>query len=378
MRCEEVMELIQRNLDGDLSSESANMHEHLRSCQECQSLHESLSHLSLDLENLPDIEPPISIVDRILPQLEVMNQAGSISVVGMHQAKAQQGPLLWKRWALAAGSAAAVLFIWLLADNLWTPEWDQLKIQMQSATDKTSNSASSPDPALEQSAHPEVAKNRSLDIQPEQAAENKIMPSVDSKQPALKEKQASPSPKKDAVVLESAPDRTNRKDQPGSSKLQSTDQEAADQQLALAPQEKTALEQMPSIAAILPPNEEETTPPPLALAPQESAEMIQTFMAPELSDTKEAASRGEVAYPSPGGEWVAQMDVQTIVIIDQGGVEVFRSHSWPAEMEVKVEWLEEQLLQYTLTLKTDQEKKDLSFDAETWRINIQDRLEQKL
>lgn len=366
MRCEEVMDLIQRNLDDDLSSsESANMHEHLRSCLECQSLHESLSQLSFELENLPDIEPPVSIVDRILPQLEISNQADSISVAGMRQPRIQHGPFLWKRWALAAGSAAAVLLIWISVDRWSTPELDQSKEQMQSAADTTSKSAKVTDPSLQGSAQPEVAMNHSLDVEPVQETENQVLPADDRKQPAPienAEKQTSPTPNKE--VREKQEDHTLALGP------------SPDQHMALAPQEKAAAEEpMPSIAAIQPPAEEEDTP--VALAPQEPTDMIHTMMSSELSDTSEAASRGGDAYPSPGGEWMANVDGQTLVIIDQSGMEVFRSHAWPSEREVKVEWLDQHLLQYTLLPQTTEENASMTAEEETWRINIQDRQEQK-
>lgn len=387
MRCEEVMELIQRNLDDDLSSsESANMHEHLQSCQECQSLYDGLSQLSLELENLPDIEPPISIVDRILPQLEESIQA-SPNGVAMHQPKTLRSPFLWKKWALAAGSAAAVVAIWISADHLLTPQSDQSNVQMESAADNTSNYASETDPQPEESASSELAMNRSLDVlpeqQPEQATEKAMLDAV-AKQPAPKEKPSSTPLEREVkknqedhtVALQPSPDDLNRKTEADSSKPQATDQQAG-QEMALTPQEKEELvEEMPSIAAIQAPDEEGTTTPPTALAPQESTEMIQTFKAPALSDTKEAASRGEAVYPSPNGEWMAQVDGQTVAIMDQSGMEIFRSHTWPAEMEVKVEWLDEHLLQYTLSSAT-REENGTSSEAETWRINIKDRQEQK-
>lgn len=391
MRCEEVMELIQRNLDDDLSSsESANMHEHLLFCQECQSLHESLSKLSFELENLPDIEPPVSIVDSILPQLEMNDRASAISMAGMHQPKTQRGPLLWKRWALVAGSAAAVLLIWISAENLRPTESDSSKEQMQSAANHAPHSASVIDPKLEESASPEVAMKHSLGVTSEQEAANKALSAAERKQPAqpkVKEKQASPSPVKGskekqeehAVALDSLPKYQNRKAEAEAPKPEAMKQQPADQQMALAPQEKATApeEQMPSIAAVQPSAEEVTTPPPMALAPKESTDMFHALMAPELSDAREAASRGQAVYPSPDGEWVAQVEGQNVAIIDQNGMEVFRSHSWPSEMQVNVEWLDNYLLQYTLTPPRKEENRSTSAEVETWRINIQDRQEQK-
>ncbi|WP_019006976.1 anti-sigma factor family protein [Cohnella laeviribosi] len=71
MKCEEVMELVQRSLDEDLSSqEHASMMEHIRQCPECAAMFDRLTRLSQNLAELPRVEPRYSLVDAILPQLE--------------------------------------------------------------------------------------------------------------------------------------------------------------------------------------------------------------------------------------------------------------------------------------------------------------------
>lgn len=71
MKCEEVMELMQRSLDGDLDSgETSRMMEHIQACPECAAMFERLTRLSANLAQLPRVTPSFSIVDSILPQLE--------------------------------------------------------------------------------------------------------------------------------------------------------------------------------------------------------------------------------------------------------------------------------------------------------------------
>lgn len=71
MNCEEVMELMQRSLDGDLSlQEQTRMTDHIRACPECAVLLERLVRLSNNLADLPRVEPRFSLVDAILPKLD--------------------------------------------------------------------------------------------------------------------------------------------------------------------------------------------------------------------------------------------------------------------------------------------------------------------
>lgn len=71
MNCQEVMELMQRSLDGDLDShETSRMMEHIRTCPECAAMYERLTRLSNNLAQLPRVVPRFSIVDSILPRLE--------------------------------------------------------------------------------------------------------------------------------------------------------------------------------------------------------------------------------------------------------------------------------------------------------------------
>ncbi|HEY8529598.1 MAG TPA: zf-HC2 domain-containing protein [Paenibacillaceae bacterium] len=80
MKCEEVMELMQRELDRDLNDlEKARMRQHLAECPECAELFARLKRLSEELEQLPRVVPPYSLVDAILPKLDQLtaDAAGS-------------------------------------------------------------------------------------------------------------------------------------------------------------------------------------------------------------------------------------------------------------------------------------------------------------
>jgi len=73
MNCQEVNDLMHRYVDHDLQDgEEQGMRRHIESCPACSIMFERLVQLSSELEHLPKVTPPFSIVDSILPQLEAL------------------------------------------------------------------------------------------------------------------------------------------------------------------------------------------------------------------------------------------------------------------------------------------------------------------
>jgi len=78
MNCQEGMENMQRQLDGDLDDhESEALMSHMRHCQQCAAMFERLQLLSADLENLPKVMPPFSLVDAIMPRITELSNTNS-------------------------------------------------------------------------------------------------------------------------------------------------------------------------------------------------------------------------------------------------------------------------------------------------------------
>jgi hypothetical protein len=76
MLCQEVIELMQRFLDRDLDeTEYRRMLAHLNDCPECTELFERLVNVSHELELLPKVTPPYSLVDAIMPKLAQLDDA---------------------------------------------------------------------------------------------------------------------------------------------------------------------------------------------------------------------------------------------------------------------------------------------------------------
>ncbi|WP_308638819.1 anti-sigma factor family protein [Paenibacillus silvisoli] len=76
MNCQEVMDYMQRQLDGDLDErETEILMTHTRHCPECAAMMERLEMLSSGLTSLPKVTPSYSLVDAILPRLAELQAA---------------------------------------------------------------------------------------------------------------------------------------------------------------------------------------------------------------------------------------------------------------------------------------------------------------
>lgn len=133
MNCQEVMELMQRQLDGDLNEEEIGvLMNHTRQCPDCAEMFERLKLLSEELTSLPKVVPSYSLVDAIMPELlriDELAKTGEAS--GISAPEAVSSPTLpthqadpgvqrrrkrWRSWGslggvLAAGIVAGIFMI---------------------------------------------------------------------------------------------------------------------------------------------------------------------------------------------------------------------------------------------------------------------------
>jgi anti-sigma factor RsiW len=139
MTCSEVMEIMQRHLDQDISpSEESVMRSHILECPECAAMWSRLSQLNDELIQLPKVTPAFSLVDAILPRLEEIDRLAStfegrvestgagMTVSGLQQEglEASRGKATiaksWFRripWATAGGVVAAGIVLGLFIVN---------------------------------------------------------------------------------------------------------------------------------------------------------------------------------------------------------------------------------------------------------------------
>ncbi|WP_342478736.1 zf-HC2 domain-containing protein [Paenibacillus sp. FSL H7-0350] len=126
MKCAEVMEWMHRYLDHDLSQEEMlEMFRHIDDCPSCAEVLDRLTLLSEQLEQLPDVKPPFSLVDSILPQLEQLDRGVPEAPAVMEpedpkvvpfsrsntRGKKSKGPSLAARTGIGAAAAAVILLI---------------------------------------------------------------------------------------------------------------------------------------------------------------------------------------------------------------------------------------------------------------------------
>jgi hypothetical protein len=89
MKCQEVIELMQRYLDQDLNELEYNqMLAHMQQCSECTELFQRLVGLSHELEQLPKVTPAYSLVDAIMPKLQLIDKGLPIEDIPMAAALA--------------------------------------------------------------------------------------------------------------------------------------------------------------------------------------------------------------------------------------------------------------------------------------------------
>lgn len=126
MMCEEVMDLMQRHLDRDLdAAEEEAMQEHIAKCPECAAMWERLNRLDQELDALPKVTPPFSLVDAIMPQLDAIDPYASDSTAAAAaplEAPAAATParrFVWRRmpWATVGGVVAAGIVLGLFMIN---------------------------------------------------------------------------------------------------------------------------------------------------------------------------------------------------------------------------------------------------------------------
>lgn len=74
MKCAEVIDWMQRELDYDLTEfEQKQLKEHVDGCLECAEMYRRLKHISSELEMLPKVTPAFNLVDAILPRIELQD-----------------------------------------------------------------------------------------------------------------------------------------------------------------------------------------------------------------------------------------------------------------------------------------------------------------
>jgi len=102
VKCEEALEWIQRELDGDLTpEEQSSLRRHLSICTGCAAEAERFKRLSDDLSRLPRVTPPHSLVDRLI-------ESGQLPVRGsVRESRRHPAPVRVVAWRRSGGGRAS-------------------------------------------------------------------------------------------------------------------------------------------------------------------------------------------------------------------------------------------------------------------------------
>ncbi|MBA4493104.1 anti-sigma factor family protein [Paenactinomyces guangxiensis] len=162
MESEKIIDLIQRDLDNDLSpAEKAELEAHLLTLPEDAKLAEQFRCLSDQLSGLPKVVPPVSVVDSILPTID-----GDFDQTPEHENQVSPErttvKVPWYRsWqAKIGGIAAAVLLIGLLVYPL-IPEKFEPQPSMTNQAAKDNQGEAAPAESLTIAEEPEDTKDQS-------------------------------------------------------------------------------------------------------------------------------------------------------------------------------------------------------------------------
>ncbi|REK77436.1 anti-sigma factor family protein [Paenibacillus paeoniae] len=129
MNCQEVMELMQRQLDDDLSdAELEVLMNHTRQCPDCAAMLERMKRLSAELTALPKVTPTYSLVDAILPELERLDRLAShtssaiesdtgITAKAVSEPRRMPRKRRWATWSAIGSVVAAGLVAGLFIVN---------------------------------------------------------------------------------------------------------------------------------------------------------------------------------------------------------------------------------------------------------------------
>lgn len=113
--CDEYSELISASLDGALSpAETEKLNAHLAQCPDCRALLEELSALHAALSDLPPVEVPSGLTERI------MAAVAAEQVLPFAPPEQKKPSIRWQRWL----ASAAVLAVVLLGTWSWKP-WER-------------------------------------------------------------------------------------------------------------------------------------------------------------------------------------------------------------------------------------------------------------
>jgi anti-sigma factor RsiW len=417
--CEEAYEWMQRDLDGELEPfEHAKLTKHLEECADCASLYERLHTLSTHLAQLPMVEPPFSIVQSILPQLEqidreretppfIQEQAATAEGIGKKSRKA-----IWYRYI--GGATAAGLLISAVMFTLDEPQMKQSAFSPAQTTlvkDVTREKEQNVSPESVSETH--AAPQESVQSQPNASADSQ--PSVSDEtveRPNDKDSDASSRPNSGSSVayslqpqpnISSSKSAVKQPDRPPVLQPQGEKQESMNETASVPPD----VQGEPVQPAAEPEKQPEESSVALAKGPDTSEENKVAAAVPSVGErtgimgfaqdssnekqkVEDAPAKQEIAKsegdtykppgkPSPGKQYFVSKSGNRLLVRDDAGNIQFVTHSWNDMYNVSYRWVDDAKISYKLTYSpragTENES---TVHSQEWLIDLEKNIERPL
>lgn len=342
MKCAEVMEWMHRYLDHDLSQEEMlEMFRHIDDCPSCAEVLDRLTTLSRQLEELPDVKPPFSLVDSILPQLDqldrgvreepVMAGAEDPKIVpftrqSTHSKKAKgKGASMAARTGIGAAAAAVILLfaIFKMPDSMPAADVDQALqstaseaagTMMNESADKAAPADTGQQNSADGGAELFFTEQAPAASEPAGDELNSALPAAEDAPGEAAGTDPGPAMQKEAVPTEAPSAKRNNASAPpavspraGSGDNNSAADARTYSQIFTAPDQEDAAADK--------------------AAPEEGALQSPTAVEPGAMGMLPALVNSHSSWPSPDGRYTAELAGQQIVIysVPPGGVQEERT-----------------------------------------------------
>ncbi len=366
MNCQEVIELMQRNLDKDLSDfENESMNRHVQGCSSCSLMFQRLQRLSSELENLPKVMPKYDLVDSIMPKLDHIDRlrsegkaedrSFSPEVVEKPSAKKKKDRF---SWGVMGGIVAAGIMLGLFMMH-------QPQSILQNADGRFASGSSSASSAENHALSGDSAKLAQPNSDSKSSTESSDKAKKEEKfqafsaadngspTPSQNSRQSSPSGGGQAAGSEM------QSQQSPAAEKQNTNQNQADLQMDanIAPKNQSG------VGTTASPNLEEAPTASGDLSAEKPKIMMGIAAAPA---EKQSASVLSQSLASPDGTWTAEIytvpEGIQVVIKDKSGAAVYTSSVYQADQLSNLVWSHEgKWLEFDLT--TGESKSHIVIDA---------------
>lgn len=419
MSCEEAYEWMQRDLDGELEPfEHAKLTKHLEECTDCASLYERLHTLSTHLAQLPMVEPPFSIVQSILPQLEQIDHERETSPFIQEQAAAAEGiskkrrKAIWYRYI--GGATAAGLLISAVMFTLDEPQTKQSAFSpAQTTLVKDVTREKEQNVSSESVSETHAAPHESVQSQPNASADSQ--PSVSNKtveRPNDKDSGASSRPNSSSSVAYSSQSQPNisssesvvkQPEHPPISQPQGEKQgsmneaafvppgvQAEPVQPAAEPEKQAdessvAMAKSPDaseenkVAAAVPPVRERTGMMGFAQDSSNEKQKVEDVPATQETEKGEGAAYKPSGKPSPGKQYFVSKSGNRLLVRDDTGNIQFVTHTWNDMYSVSYRWVDDAKISYKLTYSPRAGvENESTVHSQEWLIDLEKNIERPL